>query len=168
MPTDILLTAFGAVVAVLLVRGFLRRGVNLLDRQALAEGERVLGDVDVELSSMPRRRALVQSLAFLRGRVRITTERVLVAQPALFGGTLVVRWIVSREGAGESAFQDGFGTFVVDADKSGFAERSGRRELRIAARDDAPFLPAFVVLRGGDLDRIAEALGIANRPARLA
>ncbi len=167
-PSDIFLIGLALVAVPLLVRGFLRRGRNLLERQELLPGERVLGDHDVELAWMPRRRAVVTTLAFMRCRARVTTERVILAQPALFAKeTRVVRFVVLRGGAAESSWSNGFGTFVVDVERSGFAERGGARELRLAARDDAPILPAFVVVRGAGMESVANALDVGEKSARV-
>lgn len=168
--TTVVLIGFGLVTAVLLVRGFLRRGKNLLERLEPLPGESLIGEHDVEISEKPRRGAVHVTLVFLRARARITTERVAVAQGGLFASsTLVLRFIAHRTGSFESAWEDGYGTFVVDTKKSGEAERNGVRELRVTSRDDSPILPPYYVLRGSDpaLDAIAKALGIEGQKSRL-
>jgi hypothetical protein len=164
--TPWMLGAFALVAAPILFRAWLRRGHNLLDRLPLAPGETVQAEHDIELSSMPRQRALVMTLAFMRARARITSSRVVLAQPGLSTSpTLVVRFVVHRTGSFESTWADGFGTFAVDAARSGMAERDGIAEVRIAAADDSPVLPSYVVVRGPGMQAVAEALGVAERKA---
>lgn len=167
--TPYVLGGFALVVGPLLFRAWLRRGHNLLDRLALGPGETVTdADVDIELSSMPRRRAVVTTLAFMRARARVTSERVVLAQPGLSTTpTLVIRFVIHRTGSRESTWTDGFGTFAVDRTRSGMSERDGIPELRIAATDDSPILPSYVVVRGAGMRAVAEALGVADRAANV-
>jgi hypothetical protein len=81
--TPYVLGAFALVVGPLLFRAWLRRGHNLLERLPLNAGETVEGEHDIELSEMPRRRAVITTLAFMRGRARMTSQRVVLAQPGL-------------------------------------------------------------------------------------
>jgi hypothetical protein len=165
-PTPYVLGAFALVVGPILVRAWLRRGSNLLERLPMSPGEVVEGEHDIELSEMPRRRALITTLAFMRARARITSARVVLAQPGLSTTpALVIRHVVHRSGSVESSWTDGIGTFAVDRTRSGMAERDGVPELRIAAADDSAILPSYVVVRGPGLSAIAESLGVAGRPA---
>lgn len=164
--TAYVLGGFALVVGPILFRAWLRRGHNLLDRLQLAAGETIEGTHDIELSSMPRQRAVITTLAFMTGRARITSERVVLAQPGLSTTpTLVIRFVIHRNGARESTWTDGFGTFAVDPSRSGMAERNGIPEVRIAAGDDSPILPSYVVVRGPGMHAVAGALGIADRTA---
>lgn len=155
---------FGVIFATLVVRGWLRRDHYLLDRLVLLPGESVVADHDIELSSMPRRRAMVQSLWFVRARARITTHRVLLAQRGL-GGALVIRFMIYEGGGLESVWKDGSHRFEVDVERSGSGERGGERELRLAPRDDAPIVPCFAVVRGPGQDAVADALGLGGKVA---
>lgn len=164
--TPYVLGGFALVVGPLLFRAWLRRGHNLLDRLPLGPGETVEGEHDVELSSMPRRRAVVTTLAFVRARARITSTRVLLAQPGVSATpALVLRFVVHRTGSAKSTWADGFGTLAVDRAQSGMAERDGVPEIRIVAADDSPILPAYVVVRGAGMRAVADALGVADHAA---
>ena len=165
-PTVYVLGAFALVAGPLLFRAWLRRGQNLLEKLPLLPGEVIEGEHDIELSQMPRRRAVVTTLAFMRGRARVTSERVVLAQPGLSTSpTLVIRFVVHRTGAFESSWRDGFGTFAVDRARSGMADRDGHAELRVTSTDDSPILPSYVVVRGPGMHAVAEALGVAGRTA---
>lgn len=164
--TPYVLGAFALVVGPLLFRAWLRRGHNLLERLPLNAGETVECEHDIELSAMPRQRAVITTLAFMRARARVTSQRVVLAQPGLSTTpTLVIRFVVHRDVARESTWTDGFGTFAVDRARSGMAERDGAPELRIVASDDSPILPSYIVVRGAGMHAVARALGIADRAA---
>jgi len=165
-PTSVVLALFGVLFGAIVVRGYLSRGKNLLEKLELLPGEEVLGEHDIELSSMPRRRAMIQSLYFAKARARITSHRVLLAQPGLgMKGALVLRFVVYRGGGIESVWRYGYHVLEVDKERSGSGERGGELELRIAPRDDAPNVPSFAVVRGPGREAVAEALGVAGKRA---
>jgi hypothetical protein len=157
-----------AAVLVLLYGVFNRSRSRRLDGIPPLHGETILLDCDVQLSAMPRRPAAFTSLVFVQARVRVTSARVLVAQPVLFAPkTLVVRFVGhlhASDAASITAWKDGCATFVIDRAKSGVVERAGVRELQLFADADAPFLPTFVALRGTHIDEVAAHSGLRASP----
>ena len=163
-PFALALAVFGLVVAVVLFRAFLRRGKNLLEAVAPLPGETVLAERDIRLSSMPRRRALYTTLVFQAARARVTSARLLVAQPGLFAPTkLVLRYVIhlrAAQGTDPTDWQDGFATFVLDAERSGVRQVDGVTELRLVARNDPQFVPSYVALRGEAVEELARLAGL--------
>jgi hypothetical protein len=156
--TSIVLSVFGCVVAVLLVRAFLRRGQNLLETLAPLAGESTLGEYELEYCPVARRRALVNSFAYLPVRVRATTRRIVVAQRGLGSDKHVLRYVFLLDAPGSSSayvYRDGYYTVPLAFSASAVAEHAGERTLRLVPADESLATLEYLQLRGAEIDRLA-------------
>lgn len=144
---------FGLFALAMIVIAITRRGKNLLSAIPPIEGEVLVEERDILFSSFPRRAALYTSLHFARGRLRVTTARLIVTQPALGTGTQVVRYVIHHKpgATNPTGWADGVTTFVSDPARSSVDEHG---DLRVFAAFDADYLPRYVVLRGEGVDKL--------------
>lgn len=105
----------GGVALALATIAVTRRGKNLPSALAPLPGETTLGEWEITFSERPKRPALYTTQVYMAGRARLTTERLILTQPALFTGTPVLRFVLHfRPGDDVPAgWRDGYTTFVV-------------------------------------------------------
>ena len=144
---------FGIFALAMLVIAITRRGKNLISAIPPIDGETVVEERDIEFSELRKRNALYTTLVFLRGRLRITTERWIFTQPALGTGTPVVRYVIHLRprATNPTGWADGVTTFVLDPAKSGMDDKGA---LRLFPLFDADSLPQYVLLRGEGVDKL--------------
>lgn len=144
---------FGLFALAMLVIAITRRGKNLLSAIPPIEGEAFVEEHDIEFSTFPRRAALYTSLHFARGRLRVTTERWIITQPALGTGTPVVRYVIHLRPrtTNPTGWADGVTTFVLDPAKCRVDETGA---LRVFPAFDENYLPQYVLLRGEGVDKL--------------
>ncbi len=158
-PTYVVLGLFFFVATILVIRGFVRRGKNLLGALEPLPGETTVVELDAELCQVMRRRAVYNTLVFMAVQVRVTNLRLIVAQAGLFSDKRVLRHIfhLSAETAREpSDWKDGYYTFILDVQKSRLETQGGHEVLKLVPTDDAPHLPECVLLRGATIVELAE------------
>lgn len=145
-----LLLAFALAMVVVAIT---RRGRNLLAALPPIEGEALIEERDIEFSELRKRNALYTTLVFLTGRLRVTTERWIITQPALGTGTQVVRYVIHLRPRtpNPTRWADGVTTFVLDPARSG-ADETGT--LRLFPAFDENYLPQYVLLRGEGVDTL--------------
>lgn len=158
-PFSILLALFGVVALAIIVVGTINGRRAMLDRLVPLEGETTLLELDVELTALAYRHAVVNTFVYLRGRLRVTDRRVIVAQAGLGSKRCVVRYVAFRKGEPPSDMENGYPCFAIERPTTEI-DKTGKRELRIVPRQSSPIFPRYVAIRSDRLDEIVCALEV--------
>lgn len=155
-PFPVLLALFGVVAVIIVVFGAINGRRAMLDRLVALEGEKTLLELDVRFSALLHQRAVVNSLVYLKARLRVTDRRVIVAQQGLFSSKCVVRYAGYRTGEPPSDRENGYPCFALQPPHE--VNEGGVRELRLVPRSAAPLFPSYVAIRSDRLDEILRTL----------
>jgi hypothetical protein len=124
----------------------LRAGSNTLDRLPLLPGEHTVSDdADARFAVLPHNAARYNRYFFARAFIRLTDQRVIVCQPALFRpGNRVVRYVVYYRTQDLPAdtpalYEAMYASFVLGGSR--VTEVQGRPTLELT-----PFDPSNIVL----------------------
>lgn len=158
-PFSILLALFGVVALAIIVVGTINGRRAMLDRLVSLDGEKTLLELDIELTALAYQHAVVNTFVYLRGRLRVTDRRVIVAQAGLGSKRCVVRYIGFRTGEPPSDTENGYPCFAIEP-PTVEVDRSGTRELRIVPRQPAPIFPCYVAIRSERLDEVVRVLEV--------
>jgi hypothetical protein len=163
VTTAIVLTVFALVFLALVVYGRLKFRHATLATLVPLPGEEVRFEDDAaRFAVMPFVHAAITSLAFQRAVVRVTSRRIVVAQPALLApAQRVIRFAIFTSPVPADLgdpLQDGYVTFSTTPDRVSAADHRGRRVLKIVPSDPGPPAPQFLLL---DTPRLGEYLAVS-------
>jgi hypothetical protein len=130
--------AVGILLAVWLIMAWRYRNARL-DRLALLDGETICFDDDQARYAVIGRRPTRHAPRFARAIVRVTSERLIVAEPS--GRIARLRWAVYHAGPVPNgmgdAWTDGYVSFATSASCVSVELRDARRVLSLAPVDGA-------------------------------
>ncbi len=163
-PFPIFLGLFAVVAIAVIAVGVKNGRKAMLDRLVPLEGETTLLELEVRYAALPFQRALINSMVYQRGRVRVTDRRIVVAQHGLGSEACVVRYVGYRRGEPPSDLEYGYPCFALLPPTE--VDEKGVRELRLMPRERAPIFPCWVGIRSERLDEIMRLLPTAAPPPR--
>jgi hypothetical protein len=159
----IVVGVFLAIVFGFVIVSARRRGGWYLHELRPLDGEATLLEVDLEFAATSPRTALAayQLLSFVRGRVRVTNFRVVVAQPVLFRKHLhaMSHMIHFRRDTCEGG-PVLYVVSVLDRAKSGRGPNQKRPELRLYTEASDLGAPEFIAFRGERVADLARSLSL--------